>query len=74
MKTKESYRRDSDNDSTVAYVRDRVAVVAEEDGGDGGNSGIRSMCRFQKRCINCALIEGVNCALIERVNVLLIVP
>ena len=76
IKTKESYRRDSANDSTISYGRDRISVVAEEDGGDSGNSGIRmrSVCRFQKGSINCALIKGVNCALIEDVNVLLIMP
>ena len=61
IKTKESYRRDSANDSTISYGRDRIAVVAEKDGGDGGSSGIRmrSVCRFQKRCINCALIAAL---------------
>ena len=68
---------------TVAYGRDRVALVVEEDDGDGGCSGIRmrSVCRFQKGSINCGIIESVNCALIvgvfcaliEGVNVLLIV-
>ena len=66
IKTKESYGRDSANDSTISYGRDRIAVVAEEDGGDSGSSGIgmRSVCRFQKRCINCALIAELIAALI----------
>ena len=52
---------------TVTHWRDRVTVVVEDDGGDDSCSGIRlrSVCRFQKESINCALIEGVNCALIE---------
>ena len=65
IKTKESYRRDSANDSTISYGRDMIAVVAEEDGGDGGSSEIRmrSVCRFLKRCINCALIAALITAL-----------